>query len=556
MLPRQRDNLIVTEKRVPYCLQSSCDCDIFASRRRALAAWTLLVVGMLLTAMPSASANDSYRPQFHLTPPSGWMNDPCGLYYANGLYHRNYLWSPESAPVDWGDNWAHLVSTDLVHWTSYPLTVANDPVLGKCWTGSGFVDTDNTGGFQTGVNKAQVVAFTTLTQAAGQNIGLAYSNDNGVTWTRYANNPIIARPNDGNDGFRDPDVFWYAPENKWVMAVSRGCTAPGSLYQSSNLKDWSFMSQAPAGECPDMFQLPVDNQPGVKRWVYTSGSNNSNGVGANYFLCNFDGTSFTSTSQAYTMGGSFYVGQSFKQIPSTDGRRIYIGWKSLPASQYGTLGDWTGGVQTIPVSLSLRDIPKVGVRMCYSPVEELESLRGEHFSLEPQTIDHGNTVLSSQGILGELLEITATFQLDTATEFGFQLRKGSQGACTVGYNTLSQMLSFTPSTGSSSFSQSLTPIDGQVKLHIFLDRSVVDIFGNDGITWNSEFFKADPSSLGLELYTTGGKVQLLSLDVWQLTAVPEPSASSLLGMGILCGVFAYCSKRRWQRRHRAATDTR
>lgn len=235
---------------------------------------------------------------------------------------------------------------------------------------------------------------------------------------------------------------------------------------------------------------------------------------------------------------------------------LYMGWKQTPAAQYGSLGDWTGGYQSLPVSLSLRDIPNAGLRMCYDPVKELESLRGKHFSFGPQTIGQGNTLLSGAGVQGDLLEIIATFQLDTATEFGFQLRKGQQGDCTVAYNTQSKTIFLTPSACGYATSQLLPTADGLVKFHIYLDRTIVDVFGNDGIIWNSEFFKADPSHIGLELYTTGGDVQLLSLDVWQLTAVPEPSAISVLGAGALCVAFVYGIRRRPRSRCGETTHTR
>ena len=199
-----------------------------------------------------------------------------------------------------------------------------------------------------------------------------------------------------------------------------------------------------------------------------------------------------------------------------DGRRIWMGWKWLNAEKYGTLGPWAGGIQTIPVALTLRDIPGAGLRLCYNPVKELQGLRDEHFHFERQAITQGGSLLSSRRIQGELLEIIARFQLDTAAEFGLQLRKGTQGHCTVGYDTAKQEVFFNPEAGPNRTSQALAPRDKVVQLHVLLDRSVVDIFGNDGLTWNCEFFKADPKSLGVELYAKGGTVQLLSLDLWKL----------------------------------------
>jgi fructan beta-fructosidase len=277
----------------------------------------------------------------------------------------------------------------------------------------------------------------------------------------------------------------------------------------------------PNGECPDMFRLPLEGHPGESKWVYAAGDypRTPNGGGIKYFVGDFDGRSFNNRSPACRFGGNFFVGQSFSQIPRADGRRIWMGWKWLPADQYGTFGPWTGGIQTIPVVLTLRDIPGLGPRLHQNPVKELRSLRGKHTHFGSQAVTEDNSLLSRRGIQGELLEIVARFQLVSATEFGLQLRKGPQGHCTVGYNTAKQEVFFTPADGTQGTVQALMPHDKVVQLHIILDRSVVDIFGNDGITWNCEFFKADPKSLGVELYAKGGVVQLLSLDLWKLKSL-------------------------------------
>jgi len=510
----------MNEKHFRRYHESPCSCGVSKSRRNSMAALALSAVALSFGVVRLASASDpeQYRPQFHITPPTGWMNDTSGLYHANGLYHLAYLWNPDYDPATgrWGENWAHLVSKELVEWTTWPISVVDDPVLGGGWGGSGLVDYDNTAGYKTGTNDVHVILYT----HPGQAVNLSYSNDNGYTWTREPTNPVLPNPKEPNPDHRDPKVFWHTPTAKWIMVLCRGYKEPGNMFESSNLRDWSLISETPKGEIPDMFEMEVANQPGVKKWIYLSGTHPEVpiGTGDKYFLGDFDGTTFGNISPEYRFGGNTFGCQTFNQHP--DGRRIFMGWKWLPLHMYGELGPWYGGVITIPVELTLHDIPGVGLRLKYDPVPELESMRGEHFSFGPQPIAAGNTLLSSQDIEDELLEIIAKFQLDTATEFGLQLRKGEEGACTVKYNTATQTLSFIPSVGANTISQSLAPEDGVITLHILLDRSVIDIFGNDGITWNFQFFKADPSSLGIELYATGGTVQLLSLDVWKLTAVP------------------------------------
>jgi len=463
-------------------------------------------------APPSAlpTGPEKYRPQFHFTPPKGWMNDPCGMFYDNGLYHLHYLWNPDLA--GWGKQWDHVVSKDLIHWKHWGTSASCNG------SGSGLVDTNNTSGFQTGTAPVPVLAYTEFVDE-GQIVGLAYSSDRGRTWTQYSKNPVLRR-SDENKAFRDPKVFWHAPTGKWIMVLARGYTAPGNIYESADLKQWTYIGEMPNGECPDMFELPIEGRPGKTKWVYAAGTYNpaapNNGEGAKYFIGDFDGAKFTNQSPAHRFGGNFFVGQSFSHVPPTDGRRIYMGWKWLPGDKYGDLGPWSGGIQTVPVSLTLRDIPGVGVRLCQNPVKELQSLRGEHFHFDRQAITEGNSLLSGRGIQGELLEIVVEFELDTAAEFGLQFRKGQQGHCTVGYNTVKQEVFFTTTTGTKGTVQALAPRNKLVQFHILVDRSVVDIFGNNGTTWNCEFFKADPKSLGIELYTKGGTAQLQSLDLWKL----------------------------------------
>ena len=516
----------------------------FTMKDHASARFTAFLVAaqVVLSPFPSAFAvaadappatppdvQDVYRPQFHFTPSKGWMNDPCGMFYHDGDYHLHYQWNPDLG--GWGKHWAQVVSQDLIHWKPWPVSLSKDPVLGECWSGSGLVDADNTGGFKTGKEDVLVLVFTINTASEGQAVGLAYSNDRGRTWTRYAQNPVIRRP-DQNKDFRDPKVFWHAPSTRWILVVSRGYTAPGNIYSSSDLKHWTLLGEVPNGECPELFELPIEGQPGKTKWVYAAGDYpmTPNGLGMKYFLGDFDGKVFGNRSPAYRFGGNFFVGQSFSQVPHADGRRIWMGWKWL--DKHGTFGPWTGGILTIPVALTLRDIPSLGLRLCQNPVKELQSLRGKHFHFDRQTIAERNTLLSSRGVQGELLEIIARFQLDTAAEFGLQLRQGPQGHGTVGYNTAKQEVFFAPAAGPNGPVQALAPRDKVVQLHILLDRSVVDIFGNDGITWSCEFFKADPKNLGMELYAKGGTVQLLSLDLWKLKSRLDASAMRAVGPSV------------------------
>lgn len=458
--------------------------------------------------------NEPYRPQFHLTPEYGWMNDPCGMFYYNGEYHFHYQGNPHN-PKGWGSQWSHAVSNDLVHWKNLAPSLVQDEKYGGCSTGSCIVDWKNTSGFQTGKENVIVLIFTITDPDQKQ--GVAFSNDRGRSWERFAGNPVIVST-DGNKDFRDPKVFWHEPLKKWVMVVSRGYTAPGDIFQSEDLKKWEHTGKAPNGECPDMFELSVPDSNN-KKWLYLCGDYPMapNGTGAKYFIGNFDGKNFQAESAQSRLGGNFFVGQSFGDIPSSDDRRIWMGWKWL--SDEGDFGPWTGGFQSIPVELSLMETGNHILQLNYKPIKELHALRKEHFKINNMVIGTNCSLLEEQKLRGELIECSAVFQLDSAKEFGFLIRKGLNTESVLRYHVLDKRITFTDAAGKEKFSQLLAPQNGIIKLHLLIDRSVIDVFGNDGMTWNCGFFKADPPDQGIELFAKEGNVKLTSFDCWQLKSI-------------------------------------
>ncbi len=242
------------------------------SRYRRIVAAASAVIA--LAAAPAAAVaqapaySEPYRPQFHFTPAQNWMNDPNGMVYYQGEYHLFFQYNPFGDT--WGHmSWGHAVSTDLVHWQELPVAI---PELGDemVFSGSAVVDYGNTSGLGTVANPAMVAIYTAA-KPGNQSQALAYSTDKGRTWKRYAGNPVL---DIGSGEFRDPKVFWYAPENKWVMAVVMAVEHKVRLYSSQNLKDWTLMSDfGPANavggvwECPDLFPLAVDGDPAKTKWV-------------------------------------------------------------------------------------------------------------------------------------------------------------------------------------------------------------------------------------------------------------------------------------------------
>jgi levanase len=283
-------------------------------RTHVLSALTLvgLTMAAALAGSLSASAatslgDEPYRPAFHYTPEKNWMNDPNGMVFHKGVYHLYYQHNPSGNT--WGNmSWGHAISNDLVHWQEQPLAISTDAQQ-DIFSGSVVVDKDNTSGFGTKMNPPLIAVFTSAYKDVSPHHGLqaqslAYSLDDGQTWTQYDQNPVLDR-NSAN--FRDPKVFWYDQPGGggyWVMTAVEATEHKVVLYKSANLKDWTALSEfGPANatggqwECPDLFPLAVDGDENNVKWVMVVNINPggvAGGSAGQYFVGNFDGTTFTS----------------------------------------------------------------------------------------------------------------------------------------------------------------------------------------------------------------------------------------------------------------------
>lgn len=251
---------------------------------------------MRLSDTTNTTNTDYYRPSYHFTPLYGWMNDPNGMVYKDGEYHLYFQYNPYGSK--WGNmHWGHAVSRDLIHWEHLDPAIARDPV-GHIFSGSSVVDKKNTAGF----GKDAIIAIYTNNSVNHDEVQcIAYSNDNGRTFTKYEGNPVLT-PFDGLKDFRDPKVFWYEKDKCWFMIVS--ADKETRFYKSKNLKKWDYVSAFGKGlgqqpcqyECPDFFQLPVNGDEKNKKWVMTMNINPGcwfGGSATEYFVGDFDGKNFT-----------------------------------------------------------------------------------------------------------------------------------------------------------------------------------------------------------------------------------------------------------------------
>lgn len=327
---------------------------------------------------------EPYRPQFHFSPQEKWMNDPNGLVFHDGIYHLFYQYYPDD--IVWGPmHWGHATSNDMIHWQHKPIALYPDE-HGLIFSGSAVVDKNNTSGFAKNGETPVVAIFTYHLmegEQAGrkdfQTQGIAYSLDNGDTWTKYEGNPVIG--NTGIKDFRDPKVFWHNASERWIMALVAGDHA--KFYSSDNLKDWTYLSDfgkyqgAHGGvwECPDLFQLSVEGTDETK-WVLIISINPgapNGGSGTQYFIGEFDGRRFTTNQKEpkwLDYGTDNYAGVTYNNVPKED--RIFIGWMSNWDYARDTPTDVWRSAMTVPRKLSLRKVGDAYMLVNY-PMETLNT---------------------------------------------------------------------------------------------------------------------------------------------------------------------------------------
>ena len=440
--------------------------------------------------------NETYRPQFHFTAQTGWLNDPNGMVYCDGEYHLFFQHNPfglTSGNLTWG----HAVSRDMVHWKQAANAITPDE-RGPIWSGSAVVDWHNTTGLAHGTEKPLVALYTaaggTSPESQGQPFTqcLVYSLDKGRTWTKYAQNPVMQHIIGGN---RDPKVIWFEPTRRWIMALYLDKEDFG-LYASPDLKTWTALqtfTMPGSSECPDFFPLPIEGEPGQTRWIFT-------GANGRYCVGTFDGAKFTPEEGPFPAdyGANYYAVQTFSDIPAQDGRRIQIAWMmggnypEMPFNQQ----------MSFPCELTLHRTPE-GLRLYRRPVREIAALHEHTHTWHNLTLKPGDNPL--HGLSGTLWDIEAEFEIQDAAAFGLRVR-GEDIRYAVAEQTVTCLNKTAP----------LKSINHRVTLRLLADRTSLEVFGNGGQVALTSCFLPRAKEQGLTVYTEGGSVKLVALTVHSL----------------------------------------
>ncbi len=442
------------------------------------------------------------RGQLRFSPRLGWTNDPNGMVYSQGEYHLYF----QANPFGWGwDNmqWGHAVSPDMVHWTELPVAIHPHSAGDMVYSGSAVVDKNNTSGWKKGPNDVIVAAFT----STGRGECIAYSTDKGRTFTEYEGNPVIKHKADG----RDPRLLWHEPTKQWVLVVwseDKSLPVPSDqggidFYTSPDLKTWTYQSRVGGYfECPDLFELPLEN--GQKKWVLTAAS-------SEYRIGTFDGKKFVPETPKLPgmQGRDYYAAQTFSQEPK--GRHIQIGWfrtetPGMPFNQ----------AMSIPSELKLKTTPE-GPRLTWTPIPELESLRAQTHSLGAQSIAE-TAPNPLAGIKGELFEIRAEFEPGTANEIAFNVR-----GVPIVYNASRSEIS----VGGMHAHAPL--LNGKESLTIFVDRTGIEVYASEGLTFVPLNINLKPDNQDLELTVSGGTAKFSKLDVYDLRSAWKTGTGQTTG---------------------------
>lgn len=479
---------------------------------------------------------ENYRNAYHYSPRENWMNDPNGMVYFKGEYHLFYQHHPKG--TTWGPmHWGHAVSKDLVSWEELPIALAPDE-HGTIFSGSAVVDWNNSSGFFD-QEPGLVAIFTHHDDSTGANQivqcqSLAYSKDNGRTWTKYEGNPVLRH--DTYVDFRDPKVFWHEPSSQWVMIVACGQTV--CLYRSPNLKDWTFASEFGEGigfhdgvwECPDLF--PLSTEDSQAQWVmlvsigddpaYVEGSRTQ------YFIGNFDGTTFMPDERSrgdvrwLDYGRDNYAGVSWSDIPAADGRRLFIGWMSNWKYANLTPTDGWRGAMTLVRELKLETL-EGEVAVTQQPIREMEAYRNEVRSFHDVIVDEAAARLADVRL--ESCEIHVRF--DAAFSLGFKVRVGPGQETVVGWDAkTNEVYVDRTRSGLADFHEdfsgkhmaSLRVTGALLELRIFVDRSSVELFADRGQAVITDLIYPDPASTGITVFADDDRKVIKSLHIYDLSS--------------------------------------
>lgn len=464
--------------------------------------------------------NEKFRPHYHFSPLYGWMNDPNGMVYKDGEYHlffQHNLYGSRWANMSWG----HATSKDLVKWERHSDAITQDS-LGSIFSGSAVIDKHNTAGF--GAN-AIVAIYTSAGKIQTQSI--AYSLDNGRTFTKYNNNPVLSNPEIAD--FRDPKVFWHDASKQWILSLATQQTI--TFYGSKDLKEWNRLSEFGEGlgghggvwECPDLFTLTYNGQTKWILFVSINPGGPNGGNATQYFIGNFDGKTFTPDKMDYPLwldyGRDNYAGVTWSNAP--DNRKIFIGWMSnWDYANYVPTVNFRAA-STVPRELRLVHNGKHLVVANY-PVKEIDGLRADKITIDNITVDNSYTIDKLLATNDGAYEIEMTVKV-SAAKFGFKLQNKANESLDFLFDLNAETLIIDRSnSGNINFNTTFAPKPikaplvkkDEYKIRLLMDKASSELFVNTGeLVQTNIIFPSEPYNI-MVFESEGGTVNIENMNIY------------------------------------------
>jgi len=466
-------------------------------------------------SLDTQTEEQMYRPNIHFTPAKNWMNDPNGMFYLDGKFHLYFQHNPNDNV--WGPmHWGHAISKDGLQWEQQPIALYPDE-NGTIFSGSAVVDHQNTSGFGTSANPPVVAIFTSHShekEQAGrldyETQSIAYSLDQGKTWTKYEANPVIANP--GTKDFRDPKVFWHEATQQWILVLAAGQEI--QLHTSTNLKKWTKTAVFGEGvgkhkgvwECPDLFPLPVQGTS-EKKWVLLVSINPggpNGGSATQYFVGDFDGEKFvvdpTFANQMekdhsfwVDFGRDNYAGVTFNNIETPKGERFFQGWMSnwqyatkVPTTTWRSAMTLIRKIALVPHQESYRLVATPYVPKAIKPLITLKNI---------VATTTAKTLLTNKEVPLSATQFSFEWEGD---DFEWTLTNAQEEELKVGFNTKENSYYINRiKAGKTAFSDQFAPyistapkrsIGSKTKVTMIVDKTSIEVFFDDGLTVFTEIF--------------------------------------------------------------------
>ncbi|ANW95646.1 glycosyl hydrolase family 32 [Wenyingzhuangia fucanilytica] len=486
-----------------------------------------------------------YRPNFHFTPEENWMNDPNGMFYLDGTYHLYFQYYPNESK--WGPmHWGHATSTDLIAWKQQPIALYPDK-LGYIFSGSAVVDHHNTSGFGDGTQTPVVAIYTyhnPIKEKAGkidiESQGIAYSLDNGMTWTKYSNNPVLKNP--GIKNFRDPKVTWDDIHQQWIMTLAANDRA--QFYSSKNLIDWTYLSEfgqnigAHGGvwECPDFFPMKINDSANTK-WVLLQSLNPggpNGGSATQYFIGDFDGKTFKldplfknqlSKKEALWLdsGKDNYAGVTWNNSPSVN--PTYIGWMSnWQYAQEVPTKTWRSSM-TLPRELTLLQVES-GYKLISTPVSQLGNYFKETIIKKDIVFKKNTSLLKSEDLDLSKSVIDVSLKNMKTDIYTFSLNNTIGDTLEFGINNKenflfidrkkSGIINFSNEFANKISKANLDKRQSSAAFKIILDKTSIEVFFNNGEEVLTEIFFTNQPYMNLSIESSGKDAEISILKANQL----------------------------------------